>query len=103
MAKDKRGMPSKTCVKCGATIHARRATCSECGTEQPKPKKHAATAQPAAAKARKSGAVKRRRRAAPKAQPAPGGLPQAVSFIRQVGGLSQAKKLLGEIEEIKKL
>jgi hypothetical protein len=30
-------------------------------------------------------------------------LPQAVSFVREVGGLAQAKKLLIEIEEIKKL
>ncbi len=93
----KRGMPSKTCVKCGATMHARKAVCPKCGAEQPKPE---AKPQPAAAKARKSAPGKRRRAVV---KPAPGGLPQAVSFIRQVGGLDQAKQLLSQIEEIKKL
>jgi hypothetical protein len=42
--------------------------------------------------------------AAPKPQqPAPGGLPQAVTFVRQVGGLEKAKELLNQIDEIKKL
>ncbi len=95
--KPKRGMPSKTCVKCGATMHARKAVCPKCGAEQPKPE---AKPQPVAAKARRPAAAKRRRAAA---KAAPGGLPQAVSFIRQVGGLDEAKKLLGQIEEIKKL
>lgn len=95
MAKKKRGMPSKTCInpKCGATIHARKAVCPKCGTEQPKSE---AKAKPAAAK--------RGRRAGRKsAKAAPGGLPEAISFIRQVGGLSQAKELLNQIDEIKKL
>jgi len=99
MAKKKRGMPSKTCVNCGATMHARKAVCPKCGKEQPKAKRE--KAQPAAARARKPAAAKRRRRAAPR--PATGGLPQAVSFVRQVGGLQQAKQLLKQIEEIRKL
>jgi len=95
MAKKKRGMPTKTCVKCGATMHARKAVCPKCGKEQPKAEKPE-KAQPAA--------TKRRRPAAPRPQPvAPGGLPQAVTFVRQVGGLQQAKELLNQIEEIKKL
>jgi uncharacterized Zn finger protein (UPF0148 family) len=98
MAKKKRGMPSKTCIdpKCGAIMHARKAICPECGKEQPIAKRPKHKTQP--------GAAKRRRRVAPKpAQSAAAGLPQAISFVRQVGGLGHAKKLLGAIEEIKKL
>jgi hypothetical protein len=91
--KQKRGMPSKTCVKCGATIHARKAVCPKCDAEQPKPE---AKAKPAAAKRGRPAGSK-------SAKAAPGGLPQAISFIRQVGGLGQAKDLLNQIEEIKKL
>ena len=36
-------------------------------------------------------------------QPIAGGLSDAVSFVRQVGGLDQAKSLLQTIEEIKNL
>ena len=101
MAKKKRGMPTKTCVKCGKKIHARKAVCPKCGAEQPKPEK-AVTAKPAAGKTRKPAAAKRRRRRAV-AKPAPGGLPEAIGFVRQVGGLDQAKDLLNQIDEIKKL
>jgi hypothetical protein len=89
MAKKKRGMPKRTCItpKCGATMHVRVGICPKCGKEQPKKAKPEPKAQPAAKPQ----------------QAAPGGLPQAVSFVRQVGGLAQAKKLLSEIEEIKKL
>jgi predicted ATP-dependent serine protease len=95
MAKKKpRGMPFKTCIKCGAKMHARKGTCPKCNAEQPTPEKPEAKAQPVAAK--------RGRRATTKPQPG-SGLPQAVSFVREVGGLDQAKKLLGQIEEIKRL
>ncbi len=106
MAKKKRGMPSKTCInpKCGATIHARKAVCPKCGKEQPKKETPEPKAQPAAAKPPQPAAPQPQRPAAPKPQPAaPGGLPEAISFIRQVGGLEQAKGLLNQIEEIKKL
>jgi hypothetical protein len=95
MAKKKPAMPSKTCVdpQCGVTMHARTGVCPKCGKEQPSKTKSRPKAQPTAPRPQ--------RPAAP--QPAPGGLPQAVSFVRQVGGLDQAKKLLTEIEEIKKL
>lgn len=98
MAKKKRGAPSKTCIdpKCGATMHARTGICPKCGKEQPSKVKPKPKAKPAASK--------RKRRAVPKPRPlAPGGLPQAVSFVRQVGSLEQAKELLNQIEEIKKL
>jgi hypothetical protein len=91
MAKQKkRGMPTKICVdpKCAATMHARTGICPKCGKEQPKKVKPKPKAKPVAAKPQK---------------PSPGGLPEAISFIRQVGGLQQAKGLLNQIEEIKKL
>jgi hypothetical protein len=108
MAKKKRGMPTKYCIdpKCGASMHARSTACPVCDKKQPskaeqqgevkvqpKPEVRAtvATSKPAAAAP-----------AAPSAAVA-GGLNDAVSFVRQVGGLDQAKKLLADIEEIKKL
>jgi hypothetical protein len=98
MAKKKRAAPSKTCIdpKCGATMHARVAACPKCGKAQPKKEKPEPKAKPAAAKRGRPAGRK-------PTKAAPGGLPEAISFIRQVGGLGQAKELLNQIDEIKKL
>ena len=95
MAKKKPAMPSKTCIdpKCGATMHARTGVCPQCGKDQPSKTKPKPKPQRSKAKPQKQ--VSQR--------PTPGGLPEAVSFVRQVGGLQQAKKLIGDIEEIKNL
>ena len=93
--KKKRGMPTKTCSnsECGATMPSRTGTCPMCGTKQ------LGRLQPKAAV--ESSAVEPKRSAVP--QVASGDLSHAVSFVRQVGGLEQAKSLLGTIEEIKNL
>jgi len=96
MAKKKSAAPSKTCVdpKCAATMHARQLVCPTCGKEQPVKRKVGKKAKP---KAQPTAP----RATAPAATPS--GLPQAVNFVRQVGGLKQAQKLLSQIEEIKNL
>ena len=96
MAKKKRGTPSKACVdpNCGTTMHARQLVCPKCGKAQPSKTK---------SKIKAKAKAKVKAKAAPAEPPAQGGLKQAVSFVRQVGGLFKAKKLLGEIEEIKNL
>jgi DNA-directed RNA polymerase subunit M/transcription elongation factor TFIIS len=96
MAKKKSVAPSKTCVDpdCGATMHPRQLVCPKCGKEQPRKKEVGKKLKPKAPSAAPKAAA---------AAPTPGGLPQAVNFVRQVGGLKQAQKLLGQIEEIKKL
>jgi DNA-directed RNA polymerase subunit M/transcription elongation factor TFIIS len=96
MAKKKSAAPSKKCVdpNCGATMHPRQLVCPKCGKEQPRKKKAGKKSkpnvQPTAPKAAAAAAM-------------PGGLPQAVNFVRQVGGLKQAQTLLSQIEEIKNL
>ncbi len=35
VVEEKRPAPSKACVKCGVSIHARTVTCKECGATQP--------------------------------------------------------------------
>ena len=96
MAKKKAAAPSMTCVdpQCGATMHPRQLVCPKCGKEQPRKKKVGKKLKPKAQPAAPQAAA---------ATPKPGGLPQAVNFVRQVGGLQQAQKLLGQIEEIKNL
>jgi hypothetical protein len=78
-------------------MHARTGTCPKCGTDQPSKAKPVPEAQAVATSAPQQ--------PTPPAPPKPsvGSLLDAVSFVRQVGGLEQAKKLLAEIDEIKKL
>lgn len=110
MAKKKRGMPTKYCIdpKCGASMHARSTSCPVCGKKQPSKAELAGEVKAApkpevkAAVAAPKPAVVAVAAAAPSKAVA-GGLPDAVSFVRQVGGLEKAKKLLADIEEIKKL
>jgi uncharacterized Zn finger protein (UPF0148 family) len=108
MAKKKRGMPTKYCIdpKCGASMHARSTSCPVCGKKQPSKAEQQGEvkAQPKP-ETRVPVAAAKPAAAAPAApsKAAAGGLNDAVSFVRQVGGLEHAKKLLADIEEIKNL
>lgn len=88
--KDGRG--KKTCSKCGKIVGVRTAECPEC--HQPFPMKSA---------------KKGRRRPGRKAQPGGAGstmekqmqdLQTTAQFITKVGGLEQARKMLGVIEKL---
>lgn len=85
--------PSKTCVdpKCGTVMHARQLACPKCKKEQPPKAKLHSKAKSSAPKS------------APRRPAVAGGIEQAVDFVRQVGGLNEARKLMSTIDEIKKL
>ncbi len=87
MAEKKRGFPSKQCPKCGATVHARKFQCPECGHDFEIGQKKAATAKPAA---NKQTAVINGPLAA---------VSQAAMTIRDLGGLEKVKQLVAQAKE----
>jgi uncharacterized Zn finger protein (UPF0148 family) len=104
MAKTKtgRGMPSKQCPNCGATVHARKFQCPECD--------YVFVAKNGKAKV-KRGRVKRVQAAAVES-PAPiaaskpaltdplAAMNEAAETIRSLGGLEKVKDLIAKAKEI---
>ncbi len=85
MAKKKRGFPSKQCPKCGATVHARKFQCPECGHNfqigQKKSAKPVEAKQPAVI----NGPL--------------AAVGQAAATIRDLGGLEKVKQLVAQAKE----
>ena len=84
--KEKRGFPSKQCPKCGATVHARKFQCPECGHKfeigQKKATAKAAAKEPMAVINGPLAAVN-----------------EAAATIRNLGGLEKVKQLVAQAKE----
>ncbi len=89
MAKKKRGFPSKQCPKCGATVHARKFQCPECGHGFEIGQKKAAAAKPAAKPTQAATVIN-----GPLAA-----VSQAAATIRDLGGLEKVKELIAQAKE----
>lgn len=88
----KRGAPSKTCIKCGKSIHARSKTCPHCSAKQPS--KAAAAAKPGAKRSRRPTARKQSTEVGPLT---PEHAKDLSAVVDTFGGIEETKRALDEL------